>query len=75
MSADTYHVVRKHPLGGYTYVCAFASEDDPDITVDDRSPQYETFTQALVAATEDYSEYGVRIHQECHEEAHTADTV
>lgn len=67
MSADNYYVVKKHPLGGYSYVMGFASDDDPDLTVTESYPQYKTLEEAVDAAIEEYSEYGVRVHPECRE--------
>lgn len=64
MSADNYYVVRKHPLGGYTYVMAFASDDDPDLLVGVRHPQFITLGEAYDAANQEYSEYGVTLHEE-----------
>jgi len=66
MSSDNYYVVRKHPLGGFTYVMGFASdEDDEDAPAHERDPQYPTVLKAFQAAGQDYSEYGVSIHEEC----------
>lgn len=73
MSADNYMVVRKHPEGGYTYVMAFASDDEPDIDVKSNSPRYASLNAALIAALQEYSEYGVEVHPEC-EMSSNADT-
>ena len=72
MSSDNFHVVRKHPKGGFTYVTGLASHDIDknyglklDIPVKDSDIQYKTFNDALVAAMEDYAEHGVITHPEC----------
>jgi hypothetical protein len=72
MSSDNFHVVRKHPRGGFTYVTGLASHDIDknygfmlDIPVKDSDPKYERFNDALIAAMEDYSEYGIITHPEC----------
>ena len=67
MSADNYNVIRYHPRGGYTYVMAFASDEDPDLSVSEDSPQYRTLLGALRAADEDYTEYGTSVHSEVSE--------
>jgi hypothetical protein len=72
MSSDNFYVVRLHPKGGYTYVMGFASFDldrdgtfKYDLPVKNTDKQYKTFDEALNAALEDYSEYGVFTHPEC----------
>lgn len=72
MSADNWYLVRKHPLGGFTYVMGFASDVDehgeeriPDVS--ERSLQFPTVEAALTAALAEYSEYGVSVHEECNE--------
>lgn len=74
MSSDNYFVVRSHPKidGGFTYVQGFASDDENkgksvhiDIPVTDRDPIFYNFEDALNAALEDHSEYGVVTHPEC----------
>lgn len=75
MIADNYHVVRKHPDGGYTYVQGFASDDDPDLSVSDRDPRFDMFDDALNAAVADYSEYGTTVHPEYREWADSMDKV
>lgn len=72
MSADNYYIVRKHPEGGYTYVMAFESDDNPDIDVKPNSPRYDSLSAALNAALMEYSEYGIAVHPEC-EESSNAD--
>jgi hypothetical protein len=72
MSSDNFYVVRKHTEGGFTYVMGFASQDvdedgtfNLDLPVNKNNKQYKTFDEALTAALEDYSEYGVVTHPEC----------
>jgi hypothetical protein len=72
MSSDNFYVVRKHPEGGYTYITGFASFDinkdgsfKYDLPVNNNNVKYKTFDDALNAALEDYSEYGVFTHPEC----------
>lgn len=64
MSADDYYLIRRHPLGGFTPVMGFASnEDTPKAT--EFHPQYQTVEDALRSAMHDYTEYGVSVHWEC----------
>lgn len=74
MSSDNYFVVRKHPSveNGYTYVTGFESDYNNldtsvfvDIPVQDHHPIFHSFDDAMNAALEDYSEYGVVTHPEC----------
>lgn len=74
MSSDNFYVVRKHPSGGYTYVMGFASHDvnkdgsfNYNLPVRKGAGKYKTFDDALNAALEDWSEYGVFTHPECEE--------
>lgn len=69
MSADNYYLVRKHPLGGFTYVIGFASdvdEDDVEIMPEakESDPQFETKEEAMNASLKEYSEYGSQYHPE-----------
>lgn len=77
MSSDNYFVVRKHPKidGGYTYVTGFESDAENgqesvfvDIPVKDHHPIFYKYEDALNAALEDYSEYGVVTHPECQDD-------
>jgi hypothetical protein len=75
MSSDNYFVVRKHIDGGYTYVTGFESDPENvgetvflDIPVGKHHPTYYSYEEALTAALEDYSEYGVVTHPECAED-------
>jgi hypothetical protein len=75
MSSDNFYVVRKHPIGGFTYVMGSASHDVDkygsfkyDLPVKNNSMQYKNFDDALNAALEDYSEYGVITHPECEDD-------
>lgn len=65
MSADNYYVVRKHPKGGFTFVQAFASDDDPDLTPRITDQQFFNIAEAFHAAQSEYSEYGTEIDPEC----------
>lgn len=69
MSADNYYMVRKHPLGGFTYVMGFASDIDddgndviPDAT--ESNPQFKTKKEAMNACMHQYAEYGHSYHWE-----------
>ena len=69
MSADNYYLVRKHPLGGFTYVMGFASDVDdddneivPEATVSD--PRFDTKEAAMSACMHEYAEYGYDYHWE-----------
>lgn len=75
MSSDNFYVVRKHPSGGYTYVMGSASHDIDkdgsfryDLPVRKGAVRFKTFDQALNAALEDWSEYGVFTHPECQDD-------
>lgn len=63
MSADNYYLIRKHPKGGYAAVMGFAS-DDATPGVRQSHQQFKTFEDAVLWASEQYSEYGVSIHRE-----------
>ena len=70
MSADNYYIVRKHPNGGYAAVMGFASDvdgnDDPIIPeARKQDEQFTTVAEALNYAINEYSEYGVSVHDEC----------
>ena len=74
MSKDNYFVVRSHPKidGAFTYVTGFESDyrnqGDAifvDIPVKDTDPIFYKYEDAINAALEDYSEYGVVTHPEC----------
>lgn len=69
MSAANYFVVRVHPNGGFTYVQGFASDSaDGEIDfaseVDPSSPVFASLGEAVRAAREAVSEYGVYEHPE-----------
>lgn len=75
MSSDNFYVVRKHPEGGFTYIMGFASNDVEkdgsfryDLPIRSGAVKYKTFDDALNAALEDYSEYGVITHPECEDD-------
>ena len=74
MSSDNYFVVRSHPKidGAFTYVTGFESDyrnqGDTifvDIPVKDTDPIFWNYKDAVTAALEDFSEYGVITHPEC----------
>lgn len=69
MSADNYYMVRKHPLGGFTFVMGFASdvdEDNVEIIPEARGsdPIFDTRDLAMEAALREYAEYGASFHPE-----------
>lgn len=69
MSADNYYLVRKHPLGGFTYVMGFASDTDEDgeDLIPEASPihpQFDTKEEAMNACIHEYAEYGHSYHWE-----------
>lgn len=69
MSADNYYLVRKHPLGGFTYVMGFASDvDEDDVEIlpeaEESDPQFETKEEAMRASSHHYAEYGHSYHWE-----------
>lgn len=77
MGSENYFVVRQHPKidGGYTYVEGFEFDDRNsgtkvflDIKVKDTDPIFFKYEDALNAALEDYSEFGVITHPECKDE-------
>lgn len=64
MSADNYFLIRVHPNGGFAAVMGFASDENvPEARPDHE--QYSTIEAALFAADDEYSEYGVSVHEEC----------
>lgn len=77
MGSENYFVVRQHPKidGAYTYVEGFEFDDRNngtkvflDIKVKDTDPIFFKYEDALNAALEDYSEFGVVTHPECKDE-------
>jgi hypothetical protein len=69
MSADNYYLVRKHPLGGFTYVMGFASDvDEYDVEIvpeaKESDPQFKTKEEAMSASSHEYAEYGHSYHWE-----------
>lgn len=65
MSADNYYEVRKHPLGGFTYVMGFDSDPKPDREPTENDPQYDDVWDAWEAAEDQgYTEYGTSFHPE-----------
>jgi hypothetical protein len=67
MSADNYYVITRHPLGGYTAVMGFAS-DDSNRPATEQDPQFATLDDALTYALNDYTEYGVSVDPDCEPE-------
>lgn len=68
MSADNYYIIRKHPDGGFAALMGFASDDRmPVIDTDRAYKTFETVDQAVMWASDEYSEYGVSVHPECRE--------
>ena len=72
MSADNFNLIRRHPLGGFTYVMSFASDEGHASAPTSRSRQFKTFEEALACAREEYTEYGVAVHSECHQDTRGA---
>lgn len=64
MSSDNYYVVRKHPLGGFTFDMGFASYDYPNLAIRSTAVSFPTVDAAFKAAVAEHSEYGVSIHEE-----------
>ena len=69
MSADNYYLVRKHPLGGFTYVMGFASDvdaaDEPIVPEATTShPRFDTKEDAMHACMHEYAEYGHNYHED-----------
>jgi hypothetical protein len=73
MSADNYYMVRKHPLGGFTFVMGFASDVDVDSNeiipeARESDPVFVTRDLAMEAALREDAEYGASFHPEtCNE--------
>jgi hypothetical protein len=67
MSVDNYYEVRIHPLGGFTYIMGFASDNEPTRNPQDFDPQYMDIWNAYKAAIHDDvpAEHGVTFHPEC----------
>jgi hypothetical protein len=61
MSSDDYFIIRKHPLGGFAAVRGFASDDGPTPEATEAHQQYPRPIEAVHAAMEEGSEYGVRL--------------
>ena len=73
MSADNFYVVRKHPSGGFTYICAFASDEDENgdqiyPVAKETDPQFNTREDAMKEAFNQYAEYGYQYHWEVYTE-------
>lgn len=72
MSSDNFYIIRRHPKGGFAAVMGFASDIDdqgneitPDVPASAQS--FSTLSDALNWAINEYSEYGVSVHEECTE--------
>lgn len=66
MSADNYYLIREHPAGGYAVVMGFASDDyEPFLDPRRIYESYPTLEAAIAFGQSQYSEYGVRVHDEC----------
>lgn len=67
MSADNYYMIRKDRQGFFVAVMGFASvEGSPPIRAN--SPRFKELHSAMEFASNDYTEYGIRIHDECYSE-------
>jgi hypothetical protein len=65
MSADNYYSIRKDRQGFFVPVMGFASNDGPP-AVTGKDPRFVELTSALEFSTNDYTEYGITIHEECY---------
>lgn len=64
VSADNYYLIRKREDGKFCAVMGFAS-DDHEPTVEFRHKSFATVVEAVLWASDEYTEYGVRVHPEC----------
>lgn len=65
MSSDNYWLIRKDNYGKFVPVMGFDSdESEPFISL--RHARYSTIESAVAAVQDEYTEYGVQIHPECH---------
>lgn len=64
MSSDDYFVIRKHPLGGFAAVRGFDSDEDGFPEATEKHEQFVRPIEAVFAAQQEGSEYGVRMHLE-----------
>ncbi|MFM7089145.1 MAG: hypothetical protein ACKOW9_06490 [Candidatus Paceibacterota bacterium] len=67
---ESYYLVRRHPLKGFTYVKGYANNVDsegfevvPDVS--ESNAMFDTITQAKEMAEQEGSMYGVFLHEEC----------
>jgi hypothetical protein len=65
MSADNYYMIRKDRQGFFVPVMGFASNDGPP-HVQANSPRFHELFAAMEFAAQDYTEYGIRVHDECY---------
>lgn len=65
MSADNFYIIRNHPDGGFTPVHGFASDDELPAVNPERHKSFPTLDKAIDSVSDEYTEYGVRIHPEC----------
>lgn len=65
MSADNFYIIRKHPAGGFTPVHGFASDEETPKVNPERNRPFPSIDEAIESVIDDYTEYGIRVHQEC----------
>jgi hypothetical protein len=67
MSADNYYIIRKDRQGFFVPVMGFASNDAaPNVRAN--SPRFHEFLSAIEFASQDYTEYGITVHDECYKD-------
>lgn len=65
MSSDNYYMIRRDRQGFFVPVMGFASaESSPPVR--GNCPRFKEFHDAVDYAASEYSEYGIRVHDECY---------
>lgn len=67
MSADNFYLIRKDRQGYFVPVMGFASNDARP-SIEEKDPRFIELVSALEFASNDYTEYGIRIDEECYED-------
>ena len=70
MSADNFYVIVRHPNGGFTPIMGFASDEEFCAKAEEWMHSFDNLEDAYSYATEDWTEYGVRVDPECYVEMH-----
>jgi DNA helicase HerA-like ATPase len=65
VSSDDYLRIRKHPLGGFTYIREYNSGNGDTREAHEIDPQFSTIENAMKAALREGAEYGVYLDSEC----------